>query len=137
LRYWFVRSPYKTRKWEDVLLSGIFSLYGIRNHAAKNNINEMKDGDVALWYSSTAGKKVFGTMSVRGTAYPDNTSADNWLAIDFLPIKTFETPVCYTELKGNEIISKSNIIIQKRISVVGITKNEYDEVLKVVSRETT
>ena len=131
MRYWFVRSPYKTRKWEDILMSGIFKLYGIRNYAAKKNISEMRKNDKALWYSSTAGKKIFGTMKVKGIACKDNTTEENWLAIDLIPVTTFEKPISYTELKKDIILMNSNIIRQKRITVVEITNEEYNEVLRI------
>jgi len=129
MKYWFVRSPYKTRKWEDVLMSGVFKLYGIRNYAAKKNISAMGKNDMALWYSSTAGKKIFGTMKIKETAYQDMTSEGDWLAIDLIPMITFEKPVSYTQLKEYEILINSNIISQNRISVVEITKEEYDEIM--------
>ena len=44
MKYWFIRSPFKTRKWEDILMSGVFNLYGIRNYSAKNNIAKIKKG---------------------------------------------------------------------------------------------
>lgn len=135
MRYWFIRSPYKTRKWEDVLMSGIFKLYGIRNYAAKKNISGMRKDDKVLWYSSTSGKKIFGTMKIKGTAYQDNTTEDNWLAIDLIPVTTFEKPISYTELKKNVILMNSNIINQTRISVVEITNVEYNEVIRIKEGE--
>jgi len=32
MKYWVVRSPFKTRTWEDTLMAGVFSLYGIRGN---------------------------------------------------------------------------------------------------------
>jgi predicted RNA-binding protein with PUA-like domain len=133
MKYWLVRSPYKTRKWEDVLMSSIFKLYGIRNYVARDNISKMSKGDCALWYSSSAGKKIFGTMKVEKTAYQDNTSEGNWLSLDFVPFSTFAKHITFQKVKENQILSKSKIITQIRITVVEITKEEYDEVLKAVS----
>jgi len=129
MRCWFVRSPFKTRKWEDVLMSEVFHLYGIRNYAAKKNISQMQNGDMALWYSSSAGKKVYGTMRIKGKAFIDKTSDNNWLAIDFIPKTSFPNPVTLETIKQSQLFLDSNILKQKRISVVEITKNEYKEIL--------
>jgi len=130
MRYWFVRSPFKTRKWEDVLMTGVFNLYGIRNYAAKNNISNMEKGDMALWYSSSAGRMVYGTMQVKEKAFTDKTNT-NWQAIDFIPKISFIHQVTLKKITENSFFVDSNIIKQKRISVVEISKKEYDKILKI------
>ena len=131
MKYWFVRSPFKTRKWEGILMSGLFNLYGIRSNAAKKNISEMKKGDMALWYSSSAGKKVFGVMKVKSNAFSDNTADKDWLAIDFIPTKTFNNPVSLSSIRENCILADSSIVKQNRITVVEISKDKYEELLKL------
>jgi len=131
MKYWFVRSPYKHRKWADVLMFGVFNLYGIRNYASKKNISRMGKGDPAIWYSSRAGKMVFGIMQVKDKAFPDKTSDNGWLAIDFIPKKSLVVPVPLTNIRDNDVLSHSNIIKQKRMSVVEIAKDEYDEIIKI------
>ena len=130
MRYWFVRSPFKTRKWEDVLMADQFKLYGIRNYAAKKNISKMKCGDIALWYSSSAEKKIYGIMKVKNSAYPDNTAEGDWLAIDFIPTTSLHDPISFQQINDNSVLAASSIIKQKRISVVEILKDEYDEIIK-------
>ena len=39
MKYWFIRSPFRTLRWEDVLMSEVFNLYGIRSNAAKKNVD--------------------------------------------------------------------------------------------------
>lgn len=112
-------------------MSGVFKLYGIRNHAAKKNISRMRKGDIALWYSSRSGKYVFGIMEVKDKAYQDATTKDTWLAIDFIPVKTFRKSISLKGLTNNEILKKSDIIRQKRISVVSIKPNEYEEIIRI------
>ncbi|MEA3391832.1 MAG: EVE domain-containing protein [Candidatus Marinimicrobia bacterium] len=135
MKYWFVRSPFKTRKWEDILMADIFKLYGIRGNAAKKNISEMKKHDVAFWYSSTAGKKVYGIMKVKNNAYPDNTTDSDWLAIDFTPITTFNKPIHLKEIKKNQFLSDSNMVKQSKISVISISKTESDEIIEMAKKK--
>ncbi len=125
LKYWFVRSPYKNRTWQDVLMQGVFKLYGIRSHAAKNNIAQMQKGDKVLWYSSSQGKKVFGVMEVSSKPYTDTTSSNGWLSIDFKPLKTFSNALTLVEL--NKMFTETpNFLKQKRIAVTQLTKTEFE-----------
>jgi len=89
MNYWFVKSPFRTRSWQDVLVKGVFKLYGTRNHQSKNNISKMKAGDKVLYYHGPSGKQIYGIMQVNKPAYPDPTTNDpNWLAKSLLPQKT-------------------------------------------------
>lgn len=112
-------------------MNGVFKLYGIRSPAAKKNIAQMQQGDTAVWYSSSAGRYAFGIMEVKCGPYPDPTSKKGWLSIDFAPIKTFKTKIPYNKFKENDILKQSNIVRQKRISVVAITKEEYEEIKRI------
>lgn len=113
MNYWLIKSPFKTRGWQEVIMSGRFSLYGIRNYQARKNISEMQVGDIALFYHK---KAIYGEMQVVCTAYPDPTSSENWLAIDFIPVKTFKEPLEIEELKQNEAFQ--TVFKQPRLSVV-------------------
>ena len=133
VKYWFVRSPFKTRKWDDVLMDGVFNLYGIRNYASIKNIAQMEKCDLALWYSGNAAKMVYGTMQIKNEGFIDKTSTANWLAIDFIPKTSLSVPVTLTTIKKNKILENSNILKQKRMSVVEITEREYEEIIKTAS----
>ncbi len=112
-------------------MSNVFNLYGIRSYVAKKNIAQMSKDDMALWYSSSAGRMIYGTMQVKDTCFNDKTSSNNWLAIDLVPVTTFAHSVSYSEFKTDVVLMNSNIINQKRITVIKITSEEYDKVLKL------
>ena len=127
-KYWFIRSPYKSRTWQDVLMQDVFKLYGIRSHAAKNNIAQMQKGDKVLWYSSSQGKKVFGIMKVSSKPYTDTTSSNRWLAIDFKPVKTFTNALTLVEL--NNMFTEIPIFLkQQRIAVTQLTQTEFETII--------
>ena len=134
MNYWLVKSPFKTRNWQDVLMSGVFKLYGIRNHQAKNNISMMQRGDFALFYHSRSGKNVFGTMQVVRPPYQDPTTKDtNWLAIDFKPTKTFENPISLGQIKTEPTLQNIGLIKQPRLSVIRLSKNEFEKIINLKS----
>lgn len=131
MNYWLVKSPFRTRSWQDVLVKGGFKLYGIRNHQSKNNISKMKPGDKALFYHGPSGKQIYGIMQVNKPAYPDPTTNDpNWLSIDFEPIKTFESPVTLEQIRS---LPLQNIVLlkQPRVSVAPLTKKEFERISQI------
>ena|SRR3990167_6330250 len=134
MSYWLVKSPFRTRSWPDVLVKGSFKLYGIRNHQAKNNISMMQRGDIALFYHSRSGKNVFGIMQVSKPPYQDPTTNNaNWLAIDFKPIKTFETPISLGQIKTEPTLQNIGLIKQPRLSVIRLSKNEFEKIANLVN----
>ena len=135
MNYWLVKSPFRTRSWPDVLVKGSFKLYGIRNHQAKNNISKMQPGDETLFYHGPSGKEIFGIMNVVKPAYPDpTTNSPGWLAIDFEPVKTFETPVLLSQIKALPELHNIGLIKQPRLSVISLSKKEFDAIIVVYSK---
>ena len=134
MNYWLIKSPFRTRSWPDVLVKGSFRLYGIRNHQAKNNISMMQQGDLALFYHSRSGKNVFGIMQVSKPPYQDpTTSAAHWLAIDFEPIKTFESPISLGQIKTEPTLQGIGLIKQPRLSVMRLSKNEFEKIINLAN----
>ena len=94
----------------------------------------MQRGDVALFYHSCSGKNVFGIMQVSKPPYQDpTTNAANWLAIDFKPIKTFETPISLGQIKTEPTLQNIGLIKQPRLSVIRLSKNEFEKIANLVN----
>ena len=132
MNYWFVKSPFRTRSWQDVLVKGTFKLYGIRNHQSKSNVAKMKTGDKAFFYHGPSGKQIYGIMQVNKPAYSDPTTNDpNWLAIDFEPIKTFEAPVTLNQIRSLPELQNMVLLKQPLVSVAPLTKKEFESISKI------
>lgn len=132
MNYWLVKSPFRTRSWQDVLVKGIFKLYGIRNHQSKNNISKMKTGDKAFFYHGPSGKQIYGVMQVNKPAYPDpTTNSPNWLAIDFEPIKTFDSPVTLGQIRSLPELQNMVLLKQPRVTVSPLTKKEFEGISEI------
>jgi predicted RNA-binding protein with PUA-like domain len=132
MNYWFVKSPFRTRSWQDVLVKGIFKLYGIRNHQSKNNIGKMKIGDKAFFYHGPSGRQVYGVMQVVKKAYPDPTSnTTGWLSVDFEPVQTFDYPISLNQIRFIPEIENTSFIKQPRVTVSPLTKEEFEKIVTV------
>lgn len=126
MNYWFVKSPFRTRSWQDVLVKGIFKLYGIRNHQSKNNISKMKSGDKALYCYN---RQIYGITQVIRKAYPDPTTDNtDWLAIDFEPTKTFEMPIFLNQLRMIPMLAEAGFLKQPRVMVSPLTMETFEKI---------
>ncbi|MFH1051425.1 MAG: EVE domain-containing protein [bacterium] len=132
MNYWLIKSPFKNRSWQEAVMSGRFSLFGIRSNPARKNISEMNIGDKALYYHN---KQIWGIMEVMTEPYQDPTSEKNWLSVDFQPVKSFENPITLEQIKQNELLKNSAIIKQPRLSVVKLSVEEYEYFCEEIERK--
>ena len=91
--YWLIKSEPFKYSWDDLVKDGSTYWDGVRNYMARNNLREMKKGDLALYYHSNEGKEVVGVARVTREAYPDPTTDDaRWSVVDFEPVKPLRMP---------------------------------------------
>ncbi len=122
---------------------------GVRNYQARNFLrDEMKAGDGVLFYhSSTEILAVAGVCEIVKEGYPDHTqfdpeshhffpsaSPDNpvWYMVDIKLIKEFKKQVTLQDIKNNKKLQKMRLIQKgNRLSVMPVTKEEFDKVVKM------
>lgn len=132
MKYWLVKSEPFKYSWEQFLKDGQTFWDGVRNYQARNNLRDMKAGDKALFYHSNDGLCVVGIAEVVKEAYPDPTIDDErWVAVDIRPLKALPEPVTLADMKARPSLSEMGLIRQGRLSVVALTKKEFDTVLKM------
>src|SRR5262249_1330043 len=74
--HWLVKSEPGTYSWDDLVRDRTTRWDGVRNAQARNNLQAMQVGDLALFYHSGEGKEVVGVSKVVKAAYPDPTTND-------------------------------------------------------------
>lgn len=131
MQYWFIRSPYKNRTWEDILLHGGLRLYGIRSYNSRNNIATMQPGEKAVFYKGGTEKNIKGVLEVSRAAYPDPTSSADWLAIDLAPVQTFDIPILWSHLKSDQQLSEEPFMKQPRITVSKLSTESFYTILRL------
>ena len=68
-------------------------------------------------------------MQVSKPPYQDpTTNAANWLAIDFEPIKTFESPISLGQIKTEPTLQSIGLVKLPRLS-----KNEFEKIANLVN----
>lgn len=102
----------------------------VRNYQARNNMKAMKKGDQVFFYHSNIGKEIVGIMEVVKEAYPDPKD-ERFVLVDVKPVRKLERPVSLALIKETKALENIALIRQSRLSVMPITPDEWETVLKL------
>lgn len=126
MNYWLIKSEPFKYSWDQFLKDKKTGWDGVRNYAARNNLRDMKKGDLAFWYHSNEGQEIVGIAKVVKEHYQDPTTDETaWLAIDFAPFKAFKKPVSLEMLKKDPFFKTMDLVRLGRLSVGKVTETEF------------
>jgi predicted RNA-binding protein with PUA-like domain len=132
IHHWLVKSEPSAYAWEDLQKEGKTAWTGVRNFQARNNLRAMKKGDLVLFYQSVTDPSVRGVTTVVKEAYHDATADEgDWSCVDLEKVKPLPSPVTLTSIKTDPNLAEIALIKQSRLSVMPLTKQEYDRILKM------
>ena len=130
--YWLVKSEPNKYSWDDLVRDGSTYWDGVRNYMARNNLQAMEKGDLALYYHSNEGKEIVGVARVTREFYPDPTSDDErWVVVDFAPVVALKEPVTLATVKADPKLQEMQLVRRSRLSVIPVTSAEFSHVLKL------
>jgi predicted RNA-binding protein with PUA-like domain len=133
-QHWLVKSEPFKYSWEKFNQDGRTFWDGVRNYQARNNLREMKEGDLVLFYHSNEGKNVVGIAKVVKEAYQDPTTSDpNWVVVDLVPVQGLAKPVTLEQIKAEESLKDISLVRQGRLSVMPLKATEFDKILEMGS----
>ncbi len=150
-KYWLIKSEPESFSLNDLKKSKNQTTFwdGVRNYQARNFLrDEMKKGDKVLFYHSNSDPlAVMGICEVAKEGYPDHTQFDPdsnhydpkadlknpaWIMVDVKFVKEFKTPVTLDAIKSNPKLKNMRLVARgNRLSVMPVTKNELDEIMKM------
>lgn len=132
MNYWLVKSEPVKYSWEKFNQEGRTFWDGVRNYQARNNLREMKEGDLVLFYHSNEGKEVVGIAKVMKEFYQDPTTEDpNWCVVDLSPVQSLKKPVTLEQIKADERLKNISLVRQGRLSVMPLKPEEFDRVVEL------
>ncbi|MXV15309.1 EVE domain-containing protein [Hufsiella ginkgonis] len=132
MNHWLVKSEPHKYSWEKFNEDGRTSWDGVRNYAARNNLRDMREGDLVLFYHSNEGKEVVGIAKVVAESYQDPTTEDpNWLVVDLSPVEPLKNPVTLTQIKADVALKDIALVRLGRLSVVPLKPEEFDRILEL------
>ena len=132
ISYWLLKSEPSTWSWEDQVKAGIEMWDGVRNYQARNNLKNMKKKDLCFFYHSVSEKLIIGIVEVVKEHYPDPTDkTGRFVVTDVGTKRKLKRAVSLEEIKSTPKLSNMALIKQSRLSVMPLTKNEWDTIIKI------
>jgi predicted RNA-binding protein with PUA-like domain len=130
MNYWLVKSEPSKYSWDRFVKDKRTYWDGVRNYQARNNLKAMAKGDAVLFYHSTEGMAVVGIARVVKEAYQDPTTDDQrWVVVDLEPVEPLPQPVTLSEMKQENRLQNMALIRQGRLSVMPLTKEEFEVIV--------
>lgn len=133
MNYWMVKQEPEAYSFDDLVKDGKTDWTGVRNFQARNNLRAMKKGDQVLFYHSVSDKEVIGVTKVTKEEYPDPTDKA-WVAVELSPVKKFKKPVTLEMIKSEKSLKDIALIKQSRLSVMPLTKAEFDKIIEMTKK---
>ncbi|MFC5586320.1 EVE domain-containing protein [Nitratireductor kimnyeongensis] len=134
MAYWLFKSEPSTWSWEMQKKKGDEGEQwdGVRNYQARNNMREMKIGDLGFFYHSVKETSVVGIVEVCALAHPDSTTDDpRWECVDIRAVKDIPQPVTLAEIKANPKLSEMILVNNSRLSVQPVRSDEWAEICRM------
>ncbi|MBK0382617.1 EVE domain-containing protein [Pedobacter sp. SD-b] len=134
MQYFLVKSEPFKYSWDQFNKDKRTFWDGVRNYQARNNLKEMKEGDLVLFYHSNEGKDVVGIAKVVKEFYQDPTTEDkNWVVVDLEPVQSLKKPVTLATIKADERLKDVSLVKQGRLSVMQLKAEEFDRIVELGS----
>ena len=132
VNYWLLKSEPSTWSWDDQVNVSVEMWDGVRNYQARNNLMSMRKKDLCFFYHSVSEKLIIGIVEVVKEHYPDPTDkTGRFVVVDVKAKKKLKRSVSLEDIKSSPKLSNIPLIKQSRLSVMPLTKNEWDCILKI------
>ncbi len=147
--YWLVKESPSTFSIDDLEQAGSTPWYGVRKYEARNNMQEMSEGDRVLYYHSGANPPgVVGIARVAREAYPDETQFDEdspyhdadsdpddptWYNVDIEFVERLPRKVPLKEIKADGRLDDMVLVNRSRLSVQPVEPKEFEMVREMAA----
>ena len=132
VNYWLLKSEPSTWSWENQVKAGVEMWDGVRNYQARNNLMNMKKKDLCFFYHSVSEKLIIGIVEVVKEHYPDPTDkTGRFVVTDVKTKRKLKKAVSLEKIKSIPKLSNIALLKQSRLSVMPLTKNEWDTIIKI------
>jgi predicted RNA-binding protein with PUA-like domain len=132
--YWLFKTEPDEHSWDMQKARGQKGepWTGVRNFVARNNMKEMRLGDLGFFYHTGDDKEIVGIVEVCATAHPDKTDDTGvWKCVDVRAVCDVPKPVTLAAAKGNPKLAQMALVRTARLSVQPVTAEEWSEVCRM------
>ena len=147
-RYWLFKTEPSAYSFDQLQTDGTTPWTGVRNFQARNNMMEMRVGDLGLFYhSSVAQPAAVGICKVVRQAYPDFSQFERdsdyfdgrakpdkpiWFMVDVGYVEAFARPVTLARMRDEpRLVGMALLRRGQRLSVQPVMPHEWKIVLEL------
>ncbi len=146
-QYWLFKSEPDVYSIDHLAEAGTDCWDGVRNYAARNNMQAMKKGDLGFFYHSRLNPSgVVGICEVVREAYPDDTAFDpkekyydpksdpdkpRWFMVDVKFVEKFPQMVSLHDIKDEPDLAEMMLVKSSRLSVQPVRPGEWQKVCEM------
>jgi predicted RNA-binding protein with PUA-like domain len=150
MNYWLIKTEPGTYSIDDLKRDGRTAWDGVRNPRARNYMKEMKEGDLVIFYHSSAEPPgAAGVATVVREAYPDPSQFDRrskyydaqskadaprWWLVDVGFVEKLDRLVSLHEIKAEPGLADMVLVRNSRLSVQPVEKSEFEMVKQMAKR---
>ena len=135
MKYWLLKSEPSAWSWDNQIEDKKCMWDGVRNYQARNNLIAMRKFDKCFFYHSVKEKSIIGIVEVIKEFYPDPTDkTGKFVVVDVKSKYKMKKPVTLEQIKNNSKLNQIPLIKQSRLSVMPVSKKEWDEILKISNK---
>jgi predicted RNA-binding protein with PUA-like domain len=150
MNYWLIKTEPGTYSIDDLKRDRQTMWDGVRNPRARDYMKEMKEGDLVIFYHSSADPPgAAGIATVVREAYPDPSQFDagskyhdaqskedkpRWWLVDVGFVEKLDRLVSLHEIKAEASLADMVLVRNSRLSVQPVKKEEFEMVNKMAKR---
>ncbi len=132
MKYWLLKSEPTTWSWDNQVEEVQSMWDGVRNYQARNNLKNMKRGDLCFFYHSVTEKSIVGIVKVVKEFYADPTDVTGkFVVVDVKVVEKLKRSVSLNQIKREKKLRDIALIKQSRLSVMPLKKSEWDHIIKM------
>jgi predicted RNA-binding protein with PUA-like domain len=137
MAHWLMKTEPAVLSYDDIAAKAVpEEWYGVRNYAARNNMQAMRLGEECFLYHSVEGKEIVGIVEVTALAHPDSTAEIKdgkvvWECVDVVARRKLPKPVSLEAIKAEPRLKDMALVRLSRLSVSPVTDAEWDFVCKM------
>ncbi len=148
MNYWLLKTEGSCYSIDDLRRDKKTQWGGVRNYQARNFMNDMRVGDLILFYhSSGEANGVYGIAKVSKKAYPDETQFDKkdehfdpkathekpiWFCPEVTFVEKFKEPVLLSRMKIDSAFTGMLLLKRgSRLSVQPVSKRHFEHLQKI------
>ncbi|KAG2476954.1 MAG: EVE domain-containing protein [Nitrosopumilales archaeon] len=132
VNYWLAKQEPKSYNFSILKKDKKTVWDGVHNNLALKHINNMKKGDLVLFYHSGDEKQVVGIMEVSSKPYsnPEETN-ERFVVVDVKYKKELQNPVTLSEMKKQKKFKNWELLRISRLSVMPVPKEIWNLIIKM------